>query len=363
MKNLVACILVIALLGICDWTQVQSVVAAPSIDIWTAARQGNIEAIKQHVSADTDLNAKEEGGSTPLIVAAIYGQTEAARLLIENGANLNARDNDGYTALHMAAFFCRTDTMKLLLDKDAEVNAKSIRGETPLLIVASPWSQGLEGFYRELEGLLQIQLDLERIKATRPQVAAILRRSGGKTVGDLWTAAGQGNIEAIKQHVSAGTDLNAKEPGWGNTPLIVAAIYGQTEAAGLLIENGANPNARNNEGATALHVAAFFCRTDTVKLLLDKDAEVNAKSIRWETPLDWVASPWSQELEGSYRNVEGLLQGFLQIQLDLERIKAARPQVAAILRRSGGELGPEAPDDAIRNFVIFRGIAWYSLTE
>ncbi len=71
MKNLMTCILVIALLGVCDWTQVQSVVAASSIDIWTAAEQGNIEAIQQHVSAGTDLNAREpEGRNTLLITAA-----------------------------------------------------------------------------------------------------------------------------------------------------------------------------------------------------------------------------------------------------------------------------------------------------
>ena len=357
MKKLVACILVIALLGICEWTQVQSVVAAPSIDIWTAAAQGNIEAIKQHVSAGTDLNAKEpKRGITPLMMAALYGQTEAASLLIENGANPNARDNEGETALHKAALLCHTEIVKLLLDKDAEVNAKGIQGLTPLDMVASPWGREWEGIYRNVGGNLQIQLDLERIKATRPQVAAILRRSGGKIGGGLWMAAAQGNIEAIKQHVSAGTDLNAKEPAvGGNTPLMMAALIGQTEATRLLIENGANLNARNNDGYTALHLAAFLCRTETVKLLLDKDAEVNAKSIKWETPLDTVTSPWSQELEGLYRYVEGLLE----IQLDLERIKAARPQVAAILRRSGGELGPEPPDDAIRNFVstIFYGAA------
>jgi ankyrin repeat protein len=97
MKSLVTCILVIALLGVCEWTQVQSVVAASNIDIWTAAAQGNIETIKQHVSAGTDLNAKEPAGSgsTPLILAAVYGQTEAARLLIENGANPNAQNKKG----------------------------------------------------------------------------------------------------------------------------------------------------------------------------------------------------------------------------------------------------------------------------
>ena len=40
------------------------------------------------------------------------------------------------------------------------------------------------------------------------------------------------------QHVAAGSDLNDKEPTGRNTSLIVAAVFGQTEAARLLIEKG-----------------------------------------------------------------------------------------------------------------------------
>jgi hypothetical protein len=181
MKNVTSCILVIAFLGVCGQTA-QSTAEEQTVDIWTAAATGNIEAIKQHVTAGTDLNAKEpQGGSTPLIVAILYGQNEAAKLLIENGANINARNNDGATALHVAAFFCRTETMELLLNKGAEVNAKNIRAETPLNTVSAEWSQELEGLYNWIAELLQLQLDIERIKTTRPKIAAILRKASRKS--------------------------------------------------------------------------------------------------------------------------------------------------------------------------------------
>ncbi|UCG48184.1 MAG: ankyrin repeat domain-containing protein, partial [Phycisphaerales bacterium] len=154
---------------------------------------------------------------------------------------------------------------------------------------------------------------------------------------DIWTAAAQGNVEAIKQHLAAGADVNAKEPAGGSTPLIVAAVYGQSEAARLLVEKGASINASNIEKTTALHGAAFFCHGEIVKLLLDKDAQVNAQNIRGETALDTVAAAWSQEVEGVYY----YFAVALEIQPDIERVKVARPKIAAMLRKAGGKTGSQ----------------------
>ena len=159
---------------------------------------------------------------------------------------------------------------------------------------------------------------------------------------DIWTAAGTGNTEAMNQHVSAGTDLNAKEPGNGGTPLIVAAAYGQTEAARLLVKNGAELEARNNDGATALLVASFFCHLETVKFLLENGAEVNAKNNIGQTPLDIVAGEWSPELAGLYE----FFGAILQTELDLEEIKSMRPVVADILRGHGGKAAGESATEA-----------------
>jgi hypothetical protein len=120
-----------------------------------------------------------------LLVAATFGQVEAAKLLIEKGANVNAKSNDGATALHGAAFFCQTEIVKLLLAKGAVVDAKNIRGGTPLDAVAGEWSQELEGIYTWIAERLSLQLDLNRIEATRPKVAALLRKSEDKTGGQL----------------------------------------------------------------------------------------------------------------------------------------------------------------------------------
>ena len=85
-----------------------STAKAPDISIYEAAREGNIEAVKQHIAAGTDVNAKGDGGVTPLHIAPLGSHKEVAELLIAKGADVNAKKDDGETPLHDAAFFSVT---------------------------------------------------------------------------------------------------------------------------------------------------------------------------------------------------------------------------------------------------------------
>ena len=140
-----------------------------------AAVIGSMDFAEVLVEAGADVNAGDSSQAAPLHWAAVNGQTEAAGLLIENGAGVDVKNNDGSTALHVAAFFCHTEIVKLLLEKGADVNARNLRSETPLDTVAASWSPALEETYRYIAGLIQIEVDLEKIKVTRPKIAAILR--------------------------------------------------------------------------------------------------------------------------------------------------------------------------------------------
>ena len=72
----------------------------PSVDIHQAAEEGNIGAVKQHIAAGTDVNAKEEEeGMTPLIVAVGEGRKKIIELLIANGADVNAKNDVSDTPL------------------------------------------------------------------------------------------------------------------------------------------------------------------------------------------------------------------------------------------------------------------------
>jgi uncharacterized protein len=156
----------------------QSKVKAPSIDIHTAVITNNIEALKQHIAAGSDLNEKDPfGGSSPLISAALFGKTEAAKILIEAGADINFKNNDGSTALHTASFFCRPEIVKMLLDKRADKTIKNKYGSTAYESVAGPFSD-LKSTYDIMGQMLApmgLKLDYAYIEKTRPEIAAILK--------------------------------------------------------------------------------------------------------------------------------------------------------------------------------------------
>ena len=80
----------------------------PDISIHEAASSGIIEAVKKHLAAGADVNAKI-GGETPLHFAALFGRKEIAEMLIAKGADVNTKDEFGYTPLHHAAWNGRTE--------------------------------------------------------------------------------------------------------------------------------------------------------------------------------------------------------------------------------------------------------------
>ena len=77
----------------------QPTAKAPDISIRFVAGKGNIEAVKQHLAAGTDVNARGRNGWAPLHEAVSGGHKEFVELLIASDADVNAKDIGGYTPL------------------------------------------------------------------------------------------------------------------------------------------------------------------------------------------------------------------------------------------------------------------------
>ncbi len=113
----------------------------PSVDIWEAASEGNIQAVKQHLAAGTDFELRCTAcGLTVLGHAAWGGHKEIVELVIAEGADVNAKRNTGVTPLHHAAWNGHKEVAELLIANGADVNAKieggSHKGNTPLPLIS-----------------------------------------------------------------------------------------------------------------------------------------------------------------------------------------------------------------------------------
>jgi ankyrin repeat protein len=199
-----------------------------------------LREIEQVVAEGGDVNAPYMGNIIPLQEAVIWGYTEAVEYLLSRGADADIQDEKGWTPLHLAAMDAREDIAKMLINEGAEVNARGTSyGFTPLDLSVTPSDQSLP--------LIELLLD-------------------------------------------AGADVNAEGPFGGWTPLHKAANLRNLRAAQLLLNRGANANARDERGETPLHLAAVTGEVGMVKLLLIRGAEVNRKQNEGLTALDYAVS-------------------------------------------------------------------------
>lgn len=159
-------------------SKTKSTVEKPKIGMQAAIMANNLEAIKQHIEAGSDINMKDQmSGSTPLISAVSFGRNEITKALIDAGADLNLKNNDGSTALHSAAFFCHLEIVQMLLDAKADKTLKNNYGATARESVLAPFAD-MKPIYEMMQQQLQplgITIDLAEVEKNRPVVAMMLQ--------------------------------------------------------------------------------------------------------------------------------------------------------------------------------------------
>ena len=304
----------------------------PAVDILTAVSTGNTQAVQQHLAAGTDPNFKNPADGSPILnAAAVYGHREIVDALIEKGAKINEKDRNGNGALHVAAFLGRSEVVELLLEKGADVNVKNNQGETAVDSLGADWRTT-----QFIASLLQIQVDQPSIQAGRAKSLKLLTRYGGKPGGGGGKPGGGGglvetirkqDLEAVKQALAKGADLEAPDPLLGVTPLNWASLLGNVEIARMLIEKGADINGRNRDGNQPLHNASFLGRAAIVELLLNNGADANARNDKGETPM--VSATTEVEFIP-------LVAGFLNIQVDVDAAQQGRVKCVALLKNGTG---------------------------
>ena len=198
-----------------------------------AATENNAAVIRLLVEAGADVKTKSTGGSfTAFLFAVRGGHIDAARALLDSGANVNERLSDGMSALVLALYNAHFELAAFLLDRGADPNAAE-QGWTALHQVA--WSR-------------------------RPNRG--FNMPGAVPTGRI------DSLELVRKLVAKGANVNArmtKEPRDGNrnmlnrigaTPFVMAAKSADVPLMRVLLESGADPKIKTNDGTSALMAAA-----------------------------------------------------------------------------------------------------------
>jgi len=160
---------------------------------------------------------------------------------------------------------------------------------------------------------------------------------GGSAIGPgaEWVEAVRGgDLKAMEKFVADGIDVNQADAATGMPPLMYAALFGEAEIARMLLDRGAEVNARNKDGNTALHSAAFLGRTSTVALLLERGADREIRGNDRSRPVESAQAPWE---------ITKWICDLLQMRVDRQEVEAGRKEVIRMLRGqqsagAGGEL-------------------------
>jgi len=204
-------------------------ITSPTQDLQQAIQSGDVAKLTLLVKSDPQLvNTPLANGVSPLMLATYYGRSELADILLQHGA-----EQDIYVA---AARGNVARVLELLDRKPDLLNSFAPDGHIPL---------GLGAFFGHRA---VVQLLLER--GAKINVSS----RNAQKVTALHGAVSRGDIEATKLLLDKGAEVNARQER-GFTPLFSAAGAGNIPLMGLLVKHGADVNARTDDGKTAYDIA------------------------------------------------------------------------------------------------------------
>lgn len=272
MKKFAAYASLMSLALISSWASAQD-----DFRLIQAVKDQDLASIRILLDSGIDVNAAEADGSRALHWSVHRNNIDITRLLLETGIEVNAKNRYEVAALSLAANNGNPDMIELLLNAGAFPNTAMAENETVLLTAART------GDVESLALLIDAGANVNERETWRGQSAL------------MW-AAGEGNLEVVKQLVAKGADISARSTR-GFTPLLFAAREGKTEIVRELLDIGADINealpagqavvnengmaAAAQTGMTPLLMAIGSAHFETASLLLERGADPNSSPLGW----------------------------------------------------------------------------------
>jgi ankyrin repeat protein len=302
-----------------QWREQPEVVRAIAL---APIQRGRLDLVELGLELGLDPQYRLPGGATLLHFAVTWKNEAIVRRLLAAGVDPNAYDNAGDTALHRAV---KTDQLALadtllaggarddLPQQETGVTAarmKSVRtlhvavarGDLDVVTALLAAPGGGELVDDEIDGKSGLFVAAQAGHAAVVEVLARLTRhldrlsSTGTPWNALQCAVGHRNVAAVEVLLRHGADPNLAVPSWttagvttpvGRRPLHLAAAESCRRIARLLLDQGADVNARDGEGETALTIATRHRYGHKLaELLLARGADPDVRTRDGRTPLD-----------------------------------------------------------------------------
>jgi ankyrin repeat protein len=227
-----------------------------------AAGRGDRACVRLLLDAGADVFAVDSrAGATALHKSCQGGDVEVARMLVQGGAFVDAvTATTGHTPLMDALWFKEPEITRYLLDHDAGVNLSTHYGFT---------------LRQHLEFEISVNtIGVDRLKLAGQYVDERRRRDEQRAEEHrLMAAVTAGDAAGVRQLLDAGAAVDERFPVMdvfndGHTALLVAARDGHTEIAAVLLQAGADVNAREPTfGGAPLHKAVYNGHADLTRLI------------------------------------------------------------------------------------------------
>ncbi|OHT10611.1 hypothetical protein TRFO_20016 [Tritrichomonas foetus] len=245
----------------------------------SSVNSGNLPIVQLFLDLGCSIDETNELGNTALWIACAKRYPCIVTELISRGADVNHVNKKGNRPLCAVCQMGPAKIGQTLIAAGADIEFHNSNGDTPLLLACRNGQTDVASFL-----LNYIDLDF------------VLFRAKIDGFDALFASVEADRPDCVRVIAEFGVDIEEKTDKENEivseaTPLHLAAYYGRTASASVLLELGANPNSKDANGMTPLHTAVLRKQMQMIELLISKNANPYSTDNFGNTPAAFSRDP------------------------------------------------------------------------